>query len=500
MQQTSKEIFPTSMRYLREIIDGLIEGILLLNAKGHITWANDTALAMHGVSLLADLGGTEAGYRKRYGLRYRNQRKLQPSQYPMRRAMEGDVFKDMTVEVTRLRDADFLKVHQVRSLILRDDQDEPECIALVLLDVTERYSAEDRFETAFHAKPAPALICSLADLRYIKVNQGFLQMTGYARHEVIGQSVLEVDVLGNTPQREEAELRLKEGKTIPQMETCIPIPGGNKLVVVAGQPIEIDDEACMMFSFNDLEARRRAEEALRYSEARFSAAFRLAPVPMLLCTQDGRPLEINDAFVQTTGYQLDMLVSAPDALSLIWHEPQRYRQGMTRLAEGKGLRNQELTLRTAQGQLLDCLVSADPVVIQEEHCVLGVIQDITDRKRTETELMAAIEAVMQDTSWFSQTVIEKLAQIRQPPTVAMADAELADLTPREREVLGLMCEGLGDQEIARRLSLSRNTIRNHVASLYSKLHVHRRSAAIIWARERGIVGHDKPAIGARGNQ
>ena len=112
--------------------------------------------------------------------------------------------------------------------------------------------------------------------------------------------------------------------------------------------------------------------------------------------------------------------------------------------------------------------------------MLGAIQDITERKRNELELMEAIETVMQDTSWFSRTVIEKLAQIR-APGAPQSQGELADLTRREREILGLICDGHTDAEIAATLHLSRNTVRNHVAALYGKLDVHRRSAAIICA-------------------
>ncbi len=68
--------------------------------------------------------------------------------------------------------------------------------------------------------------------------------------------------------------------------------------------------------------------------------------------------------------------------------------------------------------------------------------------------------------------------------------ELAQLTSREREVLGLMCQGHDDDGIAKGLKLSRNTVRNHVATIYSKIGVHRRSAAIVWARDRGITGHE----------
>jgi DNA-binding NarL/FixJ family response regulator len=116
------------------------------------------------------------------------------------------------------------------------------------------------------------------------------------------------------------------------------------------------------------------------------------------------------------------------------------------------------------------------------------LQDITDRKRSEVELIAAIEAVMQDASWFSRTVIEKLATVRRPRDAPHSNTELADLTPRERDILGLMCQGLADQEIAGELEISRNTVRNFVALIYQKIGVHRRSAAIVWARDRGFTG------------
>jgi DNA-binding CsgD family transcriptional regulator len=82
--------------------------------------------------------------------------------------------------------------------------------------------------------------------------------------------------------------------------------------------------------------------------------------------------------------------------------------------------------------------------------------------------------------------------MRHPPrpgqSPAQAAASVADLTPREREVLTLVCRGKSDPEIAAELKLARNTVRNHVASLYQKLGVNRRSALIVWARERGIGG------------
>jgi len=60
------------------------------------------------------------------------------------------------------------------------------------------------------------------------------------------------------------------------------------------------------------------------------------------------------------------------------------------------------------------------------------------------------------------------------------------LSPREREVLALMTEGLGNAQIAERLSISEKTVRNHVSNLFDKLGVWTRAQAIVFAMERGF--------------
>ena len=66
------------------------------------------------------------------------------------------------------------------------------------------------------------------------------------------------------------------------------------------------------------------------------------------------------------------------------------------------------------------------------------------------------------------------------------DAAFASLSPREREVLLLITEGLGNAQIAERLSISEKTVRNHVSNLFDKLGVWTRAQAIVFAIERGF--------------
>src|SRR3954471_6406730 len=134
---------PSSRRQLQQIVAGLSEGGIIVDPHQTITWANDAALAMHGVSTLAALGTTVDEYRARFQLRYRNNRRLSKGQYPIERIVSGEAFHDVIVEVTPLGAEAPAWVHRVRSLVLTDDAGEPDYLVLILHDDTERFAAEE---------------------------------------------------------------------------------------------------------------------------------------------------------------------------------------------------------------------------------------------------------------------------------------------------------------------------------------------------------------------
>jgi DNA-binding NarL/FixJ family response regulator len=62
------------------------------------------------------------------------------------------------------------------------------------------------------------------------------------------------------------------------------------------------------------------------------------------------------------------------------------------------------------------------------------------------------------------------------------------ISERELEVLQLLAAGQSNKEIANRLAVSPNTVKTHIANLFGKLEVRRRTEAILRARELGIIG------------
>ena len=119
-------------------------------------------------------------------------------------------------------------------------------------------------------------------------------------------------------------------------------------------------------------------------------------------------------------------------------------------------------------------------------------------KRTRPEeLIAAIHTVAEGDSLLSPSVTRRVIDrmARRPPPDASSFPRLDWLTPREREVLGLIARGLSNSEIAASLVIEESTVKTHVRRVLAKLGLRDRVQAVIAAYESGLVqpGAQTPA-------
>jgi DNA-binding NarL/FixJ family response regulator len=110
-------------------------------------------------------------------------------------------------------------------------------------------------------------------------------------------------------------------------------------------------------------------------------------------------------------------------------------------------------------------------------------------KRTSPEeLLAAIHTVAAGDSLLSPSVTRiVLERLARQPAPRVAGSPVADLTPREREVLGLVARGLSNGEIAAALVIEESTVKTHVKRILAKLGLRDRIQAVIFAYESGII-------------
>jgi two-component system nitrate/nitrite response regulator NarL len=113
------------------------------------------------------------------------------------------------------------------------------------------------------------------------------------------------------------------------------------------------------------------------------------------------------------------------------------------------------------------------------------------KEKTTDVLLQAIEKVHAGEIWLESSMITDLLDELSPNNKDKhkdpEEAKMATLSPREREVIALIGEGLRNKQIARRLFISDTTVRHHLTSIFSKLDVSERLELVIYAYRHGLA-------------
>ncbi|WP_104043830.1 response regulator [Arthrobacter sp. ZGTC412] len=115
-----------------------------------------------------------------------------------------------------------------------------------------------------------------------------------------------------------------------------------------------------------------------------------------------------------------------------------------------------------------------------------------------SELINAVRLVASGDAVVAPRITQRLLETyvrgaaKPAPAAPAADPLLADLTPRETEMLQAMAEGLSNAEIAHRYFLSEATVKTHVRRILTKLHLRDRVQAVVYAYETGLVVPSNP--------
>lgn len=102
------------------------------------------------------------------------------------------------------------------------------------------------------------------------------------------------------------------------------------------------------------------------------------------------------------------------------------------------------------------------------------------------DILLAIRAVGSGDAIFSPAIASRMIAFFNSSRPALQSQSFPELTEREREILGLMAQGLNNAGISAQLVLSASTVRNYVSSIFSKLQVADRAQAIIKAKDTGL--------------
>jgi two-component system, cell cycle sensor histidine kinase and response regulator CckA len=135
------------------------------------------------------------------------------------------------------------------------------------IDITERKKAEETFRKAFDANPEPMTISSIAEGRYLDVNEAFLRVTGYQRDEVISRTSLELNFWERPEARSELVTTLRTEGSVRNLEITYRTKSGEQRIALdSSEIIEVGGQKCMISILRDMTEQKSLEKQLRQAQ------------------------------------------------------------------------------------------------------------------------------------------------------------------------------------------------------------------------------------------
>ncbi len=277
-------------------------------------------------------------------------------------------------------------------------------IFCVCRDITERKQAEEalresqEFNTNLLEKAPNQIMVINPDTSVRYVNPSWEKLNGWTRDEVIGLKVPYpwwpeemreefaapfAEVMNGGDGKGEALAQKKNGEFYWLSMSWAPVKRNGELMYLLINSVDITDQ-------------KKAEEAVKESENKFSRAFHSSPVIIAITTlKDGKYVDVNDSFIRATGYAREELVGRQTTDANVWVKPAD-RTRLFRILKKRGrVRNEKFDFRMKSGEIRTWMFSAEPITLGGEECLIGVSTDVT-------ELNRAQEAVRESEEKFSK--------------------------------------------------------------------------------------------------
>jgi PAS domain S-box-containing protein len=289
------------------------------------------------------------------------------------------------------------------------DSDSGVAVRLVGRDLTGAVEAElrvrqieEHFRAASQASPDSVAINRLSDGLYVEVNDGFTEITGYSRAEVVGRTSLELNIWADPQERAAMAQQLVENGVVQNFEGHFRRKNGRVLIGnMSCRMVTLNGEPHNLSVTRDMTAWKLAERTLVEREASLAeaqqlsrtlmAAIEQAAEDIMITDPDGNIQYCNPSFQRITGYSgADVIGKNPRFLKSGRHDAEFYRQMWETMKAGKTWTGR-FTNRRRDGSLVieDATISPISDASGKPQGYVAVKRDVTEQLELEAKFQQA---------------------------------------------------------------------------------------------------------------
>ena len=272
-----------------------------------------------------------------------------------------------------------------------------DCVITVLHDITELKKAEQelrenekKFREIFDSSLDFIVVLSLADGRFLDVNQELTRTLGYTREEAIGKTPAELGVWTQRGLRRSLDREIRSKGFYRSVEVELRARDGRIFHCLSSAVLSrIGAEDCVVVFARDITHLKEAERKLKDSEATLRQIFDTSlDEIVVLDIPSGRVIDVNPEFLRSIGLPRTAVVGQP-LTELVQCDPEQQEKLRTELLKRGIVRNFEAALRKPDGTPRDVLVSMAVTYLNGRLCAISFGRDISELKAAERALRSS---------------------------------------------------------------------------------------------------------------